>query len=235
MLSDYLREAFGPAYASNWALVVVGSIAGLLAWLTLRKIGTQAALMNDQADQMRRQTEILTASVKVANESANIAQQNIDLLISKERAHLLVEVLPLNTAGAANERGPVSGLDAQFTIHYTGTTEGFLDYAEADAKVCNSADPKPDLFPNSLELPKIISKQTSFGWIKIPIQGWSDKVFFDVEARTKFVHFYGNIKYKDVFGHERETGFYYVWRVGGDLYGLAGWKKKACKGYDQET
>jgi hypothetical protein len=228
MLANYCKNAFGPAYASNWALVVVGAIAGFLAWLTLRKIGTQAGLMKDQADQMRSQTEILTASVRVAKE---IALRNIDLLIGKERARLLVEVALLNTV-AANEvnSDPV----VRFTIHYVGTTEAFVDYAEAEAKVCDSAEPAPEVFPNSLPLPKVISKQASFGWIKIPVQGWSDKVFFEVEAKTKFVHFYGNITYKDVFGQEHETGFYYVWQVG-DSYGVAGWKKKKCKGYDQDT
>ena len=231
MLANYCKNAFGPAYASNWALVVVGAIAGFLAWLTLRKIGTQAGLMKDQADQMRSQTEILTASVRVAKESADIALRNIDLLISKERARLLVEVALLNTV-AANEvnSDPV----VRFTIHYVGTTEAFVDYAEAEAKVCDSAEPAPEVFPNSLPLPKIISKQASFGWIKIPVQGWSDKVFFEVEAKTKFVHFYGNITYKDVFGQEHETGFYYVWQVG-DPYGVAGWKKKKCEGYNQNT
>jgi hypothetical protein len=231
MLANYCKNACGPAYASNWALVVVGAIAGFLAWLTLRKIGTQAGLMKDQADQMRSQTEILTASVRVAKESADIALRNIDLLISKERARLLVEVALLNTV-AANEvnSDPV----VRFTIHYVGTTEAFVDYAEAEAKVCDSAEPASEVFPNSLPLPKIISKQASFGWIKIPVQGWSDKVFFEVEAKTKFVHFYGNITYKDVFGQEHKTGFYYVWQVG-DPYGVAGWKKKKCKGYDQDT
>src|ERR1035441_1734476 len=231
MLANYCKNAFGSAYASTWALVVVGAIAGFLAWLTLRKIGTQAGLMKDQADQMGRQTEILTASVKVAKESADIALRNIDLLISKERARLLVEVALLNTASNEVNSDPV----VRFTIHYVGTTEAFVDYAEAEAKVCDSAEPAPEVFPNSLPLPKIISKQASFGWIKIPVQGWSDKVFFEVEAKTKFVHFYGNITYKDVFGQEHETGFYYVWQVGDDPYGVAGWKKKKCKGYDQET
>ena len=36
------------AFWSNWALVIVGGIAGYLAWRTLRKIGIQADVMGRQ-------------------------------------------------------------------------------------------------------------------------------------------------------------------------------------------
>ena len=42
---NYWKEAFGPANLSNWALVVVGGIAGCLAWLTLRAISKQIDLV----------------------------------------------------------------------------------------------------------------------------------------------------------------------------------------------
>jgi len=40
---SYWKEAFAPANAPNWALVIVGGIAGFLAWLTVRAIQVQAA------------------------------------------------------------------------------------------------------------------------------------------------------------------------------------------------
>jgi hypothetical protein len=38
----YWKEAFGPAYLSNWALVLVGGVAGFLAWRTLNSIEIQS-------------------------------------------------------------------------------------------------------------------------------------------------------------------------------------------------
>lgn len=40
----YWHEAFGAAYAANWALVVVGIAAGYLTWKTLRAIKRQAEI-----------------------------------------------------------------------------------------------------------------------------------------------------------------------------------------------
>jgi hypothetical protein len=40
---SYWKEAFGPANAPNWALVIVGGIAGYLAWRTVRAVQLQAA------------------------------------------------------------------------------------------------------------------------------------------------------------------------------------------------
>ena len=42
--AGYWKQAFGPANAANWALVVVGGIAGYLAYRTLRAIDKQASL-----------------------------------------------------------------------------------------------------------------------------------------------------------------------------------------------
>lgn len=50
----YWKEAFGPTYAGNWALVLVGGIAGWLAWRTLNAIKRQTDLMREQSDTARQ-------------------------------------------------------------------------------------------------------------------------------------------------------------------------------------
>ncbi len=45
--TSYWKEAFGPANLPNWALVIVGGIAGYLAWRTVRAVQLQAAAQMD--------------------------------------------------------------------------------------------------------------------------------------------------------------------------------------------
>ena len=69
----YWRVAFGPEYFSTWALVVIGGIAGGLAFCTLRRIGDQAVSGRD---------------------AANAALLNAEAVIKSERPWLLVNVEP---------------------------------------------------------------------------------------------------------------------------------------------
>jgi hypothetical protein len=52
---NYWKETFGPANLPNWALVVVGGIAGCLAWRTLNAINRQATQMAEQTKLQRGQ------------------------------------------------------------------------------------------------------------------------------------------------------------------------------------
>jgi hypothetical protein len=44
---DYWKETFGPANLPNWALVIVGGLAGFLAWRTVTAVQLQAAAQMD--------------------------------------------------------------------------------------------------------------------------------------------------------------------------------------------
>ena len=81
------KEAFWPGTWSNWALVLVGALAGLVAWLTLRRIRRQTDLMN-------RNNAVALASAKAALESAKTANDQIRMMKNKERARIQVTPLP---------------------------------------------------------------------------------------------------------------------------------------------
>jgi hypothetical protein len=78
------KEAFWPAYWSNWALAGLAFWAGYLALRTLRKISRQVDLMN-------RQTVVAIASAKSARVSADAALLNAQAVINAERARILFE------------------------------------------------------------------------------------------------------------------------------------------------
>src|SRR6266851_1433032 len=52
--AGYWKEVFGPANLPSWTLVIVGGIAGFLAWRTLNAIKRQADLMEDTAKRQLR-------------------------------------------------------------------------------------------------------------------------------------------------------------------------------------
>lgn len=67
--SNYWKEAFEPATLPNWALVIVGGIAGCLAWRTLKGIRKQADLMETQAGHMAGQLEEMRKAREIENKT----------------------------------------------------------------------------------------------------------------------------------------------------------------------
>jgi hypothetical protein len=78
--SGYWKEAFWPAYAGNWALVLVGGIAGWLAWRTLNAI--------------KRQTDIQSAAMQQWIDVTAITVSNSDLTdgMGKEEKYAVVRI-----------------------------------------------------------------------------------------------------------------------------------------------
>src|ERR1700744_5878312 len=94
-------------------LAVVGGFQSVLLWGNLREIQRQVT-------QMERQTSILEKSVELAEKSADAAKQNIDLFISRERAHLRIELLSLDWPP------PPGSTTVRYRVTHYGATEAYI-------------------------------------------------------------------------------------------------------------
>ena len=186
-------------------LAVIGGLQVFLLWGNLRAI-------ERQANQMEHQTGILEKSVALAEKNAETARQNIEMFVSRERAHLRVEVMPLEWPLPP---GPAK-LKYKVTLH--GATEAYITSSCARAEIMDSLEPPDDAkwWP-AMSIPQVISPSNRV--VDGIVEGIFPKMNLEqpdidaIDAGKKFVHFRGFIRYDDVFGTERTSRFLRVWEV----------------------
>lgn len=185
-------------------LTIVGGFQVYLMWGNLR-------VVERQADQMERQTGILQQSITLAEKSADTARQNLELFINRERAHLRIEIVPLEFPLTP---GPLK-VSYKLTLH--GTSDAYVTNSCARVEVTNSNEPGDDAqwFP-AMNIPQVITPERRV--IEAQVTGVFPKELApgDVEAidaGRKFIHFRGFVNYKDVFGTERFTRVRRVWEM----------------------
>jgi hypothetical protein len=217
-------------------LVVVG---GLQVWLLRRTLGA----IQRQADLMERQTVATEVAADAANASAAATKENIEILISKERARIRIEV------GRLEIRPP----DDPFPIHEVnykvfcyGTTPAFPLASLATLSVTDSQKPANKPLPIRMSLPSVINPAAE-GIEKSAIlfDTLQQNGFDRIRKGELFPHFYGSIKYRDVFDRQREYRFRYVWRLSSwlpvpsnehtKLEDLGSWFKCGAEGDNSET
>ncbi|MGA3318408.1 MAG: hypothetical protein ABSC64_18470 [Candidatus Korobacteraceae bacterium] len=212
-------------------LAAIGGLQVFLLWGNLRAI-------ERQANQMERQTGILEKSVALAEKSAETARQNIEMFISRERAHLRVEVMPLEWPLPP---GPAK-LKYKVTLH--GATEAYVTSSCARAEIMDSLEPPDDAkwWP-AMSIPQVIGPNNRV--VEAAVQGIFPKMDLEqpdidaIDAGKKFIHFRGFIRYEDVFGTERSTRFRRVWEVSNvrnpDGTRSAHWGKRGSPKDNSET
>ncbi len=186
-------------------LAVIGGLQVFLLWGNLRAI-------ERQANQMEHQTGILAKSVALAEKNAETARQNIEMFVSRERAHLRVEVMPLEWPLPP---GPAK-LKYKVTLH--GATEAYITSSCARAEIIDSLEPPDDAkwWP-AMSIPQVISPANRV--VDGIVEGIFPKMNLEqpdidaIDAGKKFIHFRGFIRYEDVFGTERASRFLRVWEV----------------------
>jgi hypothetical protein len=178
------------------------------------KDGAEAASKNAEFSKLNAIATEKAATA--ANTSAEAAKRGVEIVISKERARISVsepDKLVLLLSGPHR---------VDFKIRFSGVTTAYISESAANAGLSESQDSLPDetLFrPSIYKLPSIVVPtatpllETS-GMFLPKMQ--LDKTDIDAIVQGKlFVHFWGFIKYRDVFydvfQEERETTFRYVW------------------------
>jgi hypothetical protein len=119
------KEAFGPAYWSNWILAALAFWAGWLALKNLREIKRQVDLMNQQ-------TLVAIASAEAARVSADAALLNAQAVINAERALLLFTV----------EKEKLSGLGGPSIFHIN-----IVNYGKVPARRLEISNPFHAIMP----------------------------------------------------------------------------------------
>ena len=112
-------------------LVAASVLQVFLLWGNLRAIERQAL-------QMERQTGILEKSVASAEKSAETAQQNVEMFINRERGHLRVELLPLESPF---NPGP---LKVRYKVTLYGATEAYINSSCARVEITDTQEAVDD-------------------------------------------------------------------------------------------
>jgi hypothetical protein len=199
---DWTDQAY---WAFTFFLAIIGGFQAFLLWGNLRAIERQAI-------QMERQTGILQQSVALAEKSAETAKQNIELFVSRERAHLRVDITPLEWPLQAG----IPKLSYRVTLH--GATEAYVAMSCFRAELTDSPEPTDDgHWSPAMSIPQVITPDQRTLEVQVP--GIYPKLALEqddidaVEAGKKFIHVRGFIKYNDVFGTERWTRFRRMWEI----------------------
>jgi hypothetical protein len=199
---DWSDQAY---WAFTLFLAIIGGFQAFLLWGNLRAIERQAI-------QMERQTGILQQSVALAEKSAETAKQNIDLFVSRERAHLRVEITPLEWPLQPG----IPKLSYRVTLH--GATEAYVAMSCFRPELTDTPEPTDDgHWSPAMSIPQVITPDQRT--IDVQVPGIYPKLALEqadidaVEAGKKFIHVRGFIKYNDVFGTERWTRFRRMWEI----------------------
>jgi hypothetical protein len=239
--TDHADKSMPPWYASpEWWLVGVGILTLIGIYYQAAKTAGAAKAAADSVEAINRQAGILERQTKAtekaseaAKASAEAAQANINIIISKERARIMVTAWHLDLTPAAN------GLcSVRYDVIYSGQSPAFIIDSGVWADAVDSEDAKTfPLWMAIRELPPIAPINRDI----IHCETWIDlkpDAVRKVNEGTTFVRVYGFVRYRDVFDIQRTTTFRYLWRPP-SLYGIpgitnGGWIKVGAPGDNAE-
>lgn len=166
----------------------------------------QSRVLDDQLKVMTDQLVALKDTASAASSSAAAAQETVQLIASKERARLRVELQPFYL----NFDAPSP---ASFTIQHLGSTDAYVMNSRAAVYVSDSRDPDPSVGAGKpIPIPSVISPKNPVVVGEDVLHPFSSDEIDRIRELKSFVHFTGSIRYKDVFEGEHETRFNRVWR-----------------------
>jgi len=209
------RCAFEPSTWSNWALVLIG-FAGV--WAALWTLST-----------IKEQTKLLRESVAVSKKS-------IDIIVAKERARL--ELVPEYPA-IASIHDPVLKNAVHYKLRLQGTTPATIVETRAWAQITDSLKPFQTGSYTQLFIPTILlpaSKDIEGEvYMSVPDSTLSNPIDIGdlVRSRKLFVHFYGYIRYEDIFEGKWRYPFRYIWLA--ELNNTGKWIRSDVEADNTET
>jgi hypothetical protein len=213
-------------WAEGIALVAIF----FLDWREYRKQGAdrieqhkesaaQMEIMQSHADAARDNATIAKEGAEAARANAEAAKLNADagkamleLIISKERARIRVEMKELDLSSIG-----IGASAVQFKVHLYGASEARITDSGGEAYIAASTEPGPrDSYMLSIGLTEVmtpLSPVVEKSAFFMPVSHLDTAAVDSIRKRKTFVHFRGFIKYKDIFDKERETRFQYLWNV----------------------
>jgi len=197
------RDAFAPSNWANWALVIVGGIAGYFAWRTLRAIKRQADLMAQTLVETQKAADATRDSVTDASNTA----------IRQLRAYV-----------GAHQIG-VMGIDDDSAF---GVGFAFVNHGQTPALNFNlrgAVHLLPYPLPEDFVIPSPPKKPQQDGVIfpdeTNPMTGWvwesatqrlkpTEKLELFSRSTTREFYAHGVATYTDIFNIARTTEFCFV-------------------------
>jgi hypothetical protein len=192
-------------------LVIVGLLQVALLWRTLRAIKRQADTMERQSGILEKNVIAAEANASAAQTNAEAAREGIEVAINKERARIRIEISGRSLGFKASDINEVS-----YTVMCHGYTPAFITDSRATVLVSPKSEPSIGNRDVPMSLPSLINPSLE-GIPKSAILMSGPLLKEDdierIDKGELFVHFYGFIKYRDVFGRGRETNFRYLWSL----------------------
>jgi hypothetical protein len=167
----------------------------------------QSRVLDQQLKVLGEQLTALKDTAAGASSTAAAAKATAELLVSKERARLRVELQPFYL----NFDAPSP---ARFEIQHLGSTDAFVLDSRASVYVSDSRNPDRT-FQNGkpIPLPSVIGAQNPVVVAEDVLHPFSEAEIENIRELKSFVHFTGFVRYKDVFDGEHETRFNRVWSI----------------------
>jgi hypothetical protein len=176
--------------------------AASIAQQTLTAIERQAKHMEDQS-------RALVQSVAAAQESAKVAQRNLDAMMNRERARIRVEIVGLDLGESGFAR-------VNFAVYCHGPTAAFISDARVLAEMGSSTEAPTGIPMFPMRIPPVLTdpKRDDHSYIWNVI-GQSKNQVAQFNGGELIVHFWGLVRYKDVFGNDWETAFCHIYKATG--------------------
>jgi hypothetical protein len=158
-----------------------------------------------------RQAVETKKAAEATKESAQAARDNIAFLINKERARIMVSVYRYVPEPPAYFAGSRFRQEIGVRVVSYGATDAFITDATADVRI--SQLPSHVAFTDRpVNLPPVLHPSLDKG-TRIDLELEMDLNEIDaLQKKALFMHLHGSIKYRDIFGAERETRFRYLWQ-----------------------
>ncbi len=207
---------------AEWWLVGAAIVQTIALIGTLFAIWYQGVKTRDAAEATQETVTAIKEQTEYIKTSAKAAEDNIELIIKKERARVVVDLKDLNLPSQAGN----TIYSVEFLITAHGTTAAYIEESKCAAYFSPLEHIEyPDMSSTVMfpiyGLKKVLSPNE-------PIEASAfltleDEVLNEIRLNRLAVGVRGCIKYKDVFDRSRETSFRYVWKP--FLYGGGNWER----------
>lgn len=207
---SYPSRLFSPENLPNIGLFVAGLLGIGIAIGTLSEMKTQRNIMQGQLAEMKAGGELTKAS-------ADAARDSVEIVISKERARLSVEPELLKLP---NEKSDTAFFSVCYRIKHQGATDAKIIGGETFALLTDSeaAPSLDDAMSWGISAPQWFTKEDSAEnhyqavWKVGKIANVDMEDARDLRGGKQFIHFWGFIKYEDIFGRSRMCTFRWMWK-----------------------
>lgn len=241
--------------------VVLTGLYALISYKTLKAIQEQGKSSADQfqkqlaaMDKAREQTdkliaqtiaqvEVLARTAEAASKSAGTAKENLEAKISKDRASIniiLGNVVPMSQSHGQDPTKPVlNGVTCQ--LENCGSSRAIVNDFRGRYLHVTTPNFTPDYRDcHQLRIDKHIEDRTDWMYFLLePSSTLTEEEVIQIRGGDSSLHFYGFVRYTDVFTRTWKKTFHMQWRIrlGVVLEGAItdGWERVGAPEENQET